>query len=155
MIYRLPAPGEPLDQGDIIQGCPLVMVESYDPDQPEQLPVTGAPTRVIILTQACDLASQKAKSAVVAAVLDAQALVAQGLLKAADIKGPIRAGRVFGWYFLPKNAELGFPEMIVDLRQLHTVRGDLLLHLCYSGAAPGSRSAALSRTPCKAHGGHL
>jgi hypothetical protein len=133
MIYRLPAPDEPLDQGDIIQGCPLVIVESYDPERPEQLPVTGAPTRVIILTQACDLVNQKAKSVVVAAVLDAQALVAQGLLKVADIKGPIRAGRVFGWYFLPKSAELGLPEMIVDLRQLHTVRRDLLLHLCQRG----------------------
>jgi len=133
MIYRLPASDEPLDQGDIFRGCPLVVVESYDPEQPERLPVTGAPTRVIILTQACDLASQKAKSVVVAAVLDAQALVAQGLLKAADVKGPIRAGRVFGWYFLPKSAELGLPEMIVDLRQLHTVRGDLLLDLCQRG----------------------
>ncbi len=133
MIYRLPAPDEPLDQGDIIRGCPLVVVESYDPDQPERLPVTGAPTRVVILTQACDLANQKAKSVVVAAILDAQTLVAQGLLKAADVKGPIRAGRVFGWYFLPKSAELEIPEMIVDLRQLHTVRADLLLDLCQRG----------------------
>src|SRR5437879_4521702 len=114
MIYRLPAADEPLDQGDIIQGCPLVVVESYDPDQPERLPITGAPTRVIILRQACDLANQKAKSVVVAAVLDVPALVAQGFLKAADVKGPIRAGRVFGWYFLPKSADLGIPEMIVD-----------------------------------------
>ena len=133
MIYRLPAADEPLDQGDIIRGCPLVVVEGYDPAQPERLPVKGAPTRVIILTQACDLANQKANSVVVAAVLDAQALVTQGLLKTADIKGPIRAGRVFGWYFLPKSAELGLPEMIVDLRQLHTVRAKLLLDLCERG----------------------
>jgi hypothetical protein len=133
MIYRLPAPEEPLDQGDIIQGCPLVVVESYDPSHPDRLPVTGAPTRVIVLTQACDLANQKARSVVVAAVLDAEGLVTQGLVKAADVKGPIRAGRVFGWYFLPKSAELGLPEMIVDLRQLHTVRADLLLLLCRRG----------------------
>jgi hypothetical protein len=116
MIDRLPAPDEPLDQGDIIQGCPLVLIESYDLDHPERFPFTGAPVRVVILTQACDLANQKAKSVVVAAVLDAQALVAQGLLKAADVEGPIRAGRVFGWYFLPRSTELGLPEMIVDLR---------------------------------------
>jgi hypothetical protein len=133
MIYRLPAPEEPLDQGDIIQGCPLVIVESYDPAHPDRIPVTGSPTRIIVLTQACDLANQKARSVVVAAVLDAEGLVAQGLLKATDVKGPIRAGRVFGWYFLPKSAELGLPEMIVDLRQLHTVRTDLLLHLCQRG----------------------
>jgi len=133
MIYRLPAADEPLDQGDVIRGCPLVVVESYDPAQPERLPVTGAPTLVILLTQACDLANQKAKAIVVAAVLDAQTLVAQGLLKAADVKGPLRAGRVYGWYFLPKSAELGLPEMIVDLRQLHAVRSDLVLDLCQRG----------------------
>jgi hypothetical protein len=133
MIYGCPLPGEPLDQGDILRGCPLVLVENYDPDQPGRLPVIGAPARVIVLTQACDLANQKANSVVVAAVLDAQALVVQGLLKPADIKGPIRAGRVFGWYFLPRSTELGLPEMIVDLRQLHTVRTDLLLHLCQRG----------------------
>ena len=63
-------------------------------------------------------------------VRDAQSLVDKQQLKAADLRGPIRAGRVFGWYFLPKSAELGLPEMIVDLRQLHTVRLDLLHKLC-------------------------
>jgi hypothetical protein len=66
-------------------------------------------------------------------VFNAQALVDQGLLKAADIRGPIRAGRVFGWYFLPKDDALGLPEMIVDLRRLHTVRLDLLTALCQCG----------------------
>src|SRR5262249_12358720 len=66
-------------------------------------------------------------------VMDAQELVDQKLLKREDIRGPIRAGRVFGWYFLPKTADLGLPEMIVDLRQLHTVRLDLLTDLCRRG----------------------
>jgi hypothetical protein len=55
------------------------------------------------------------------------------VLKAADVRGPVRAGRVFGWYFLPKNDGLGLPEMIVDLRHLHTVRRDVLLALCRAG----------------------
>ncbi|HLQ47049.1 MAG TPA: hypothetical protein VK137_20065, partial [Planctomycetaceae bacterium] len=41
--------------------------------------------------------------------------------------------RVFGWYFLPKADDLGLREMIVDFRQLHTVRLDLLTALCRSG----------------------
>ena len=69
----------------------------------------------------------------VAVVLDADSLVVSGRLKAADIRGPIRAGRVFGWYFLPKSEQLGLQEMIVDLRQLHTVPIDLLTALCRSG----------------------
>ena len=43
------------------------------------------------------------------------------------------AALVFGWYFLPKSQELGLGEMIVDFRQLHTVRLDLLTALCASG----------------------
>jgi hypothetical protein len=45
----------------------------------------------------------------------------------------LRAGRVFGWYFLPQHQQLGLPEMIVDLRQLHTVPLDLLTGLCRRG----------------------
>jgi hypothetical protein len=65
MIYGVPSPTESLDQGDIIHGCPLVVVESYDLDNPQRLPVTGAPARVIIVSQACDLANQKATAVVV------------------------------------------------------------------------------------------
>jgi hypothetical protein len=59
--------------------------------------------------------------------------VDQGALRAADVRGPIRQGRVWGWYYLPKNEELGLPESIVDFRQLHTVRTDLLTSLCQRG----------------------
>lgn len=88
---------------------------------------------MLVLTQTCDLANRKAATAVIAVVRDAQVLVEKQQLKAADIRGPIRAGRVFGWYFLPKSGEFGLPEMIVDLRQLHTVRLDLLTDLCRRG----------------------
>jgi hypothetical protein len=69
----------------------------------------------------------------VAVVHDAQALVEQNLIKPADIRGPIRAGRVFGWYYLPASPECGLPEMIVYLRQVHTVRLDVLNALCQRG----------------------
>jgi hypothetical protein len=46
---------------------------------------------------------------------------------------PLRAGRVFGWYFLPAHVALGMPESIVDLRQLHTVRRDVLTALVHQG----------------------
>ena len=40
-------------------------------------------------------------------------------------------------YFLPADAALGLPEMIVDFRRLHTVRLDLLLGLCRAGQRRG------------------
>jgi hypothetical protein len=55
------------------------------------------------------------------------------MLTAAEIRGHVRAGRVFGWYYPPKSTALDLPEMIVDFRQLHTVRMDLLTALGQRG----------------------
>jgi len=133
VIYRVPPPDDPIDQGDLIDDCPVVSVVAYDPDNLAKIQVPVALSRVLVLTQTCDLANQKAATAAIAVVRDAQVLVDKQQLKAADIRGLIRSGRVFGWYFLPKNAELGLPEMIVDLRQLHTARLALLTELCRRG----------------------
>jgi len=133
MIYRLPPRGDPLDQGDIIDGCPTLVVTSYNPEEINPIQIDYILNRVIILTQTCDLANNKASLAVVAPLLEAQELVDRQLLKAADIKGTIRAGRVYGLYFLPKNLELGLPECVVDLRHLQTIRVDLLAALCRRG----------------------
>ena len=117
----------------MIDGYPIFGIAEFDPANPEAAEVAQSVSRDIVLTQTCDLANQKVSHVVVAVVLDADSLVVSGRLKAADIRGPIRAGRVFGWYFLPKSEQLGLQEMIVDLRQLHTVPIDLLTALCRSG----------------------
>lgn len=146
MIYGRRIGVDPIDQGDIIEGCPVTQVTSYDLDDLARSAIVSAPARIFVLTQTCDLANQKVSIATVAIVVDAQDLVTRGLLKAADVRGPIRAGRVFGWYFLPASATLGLPEMIVDLRQLHTVRLDMLTDLCRRG----HRRARL-QTPYREH----
>jgi hypothetical protein len=133
MIYRLPGPREPIDQRDIIEGCPTLSLTGYDIAGLHPPEINGSLSRVLVLTQTCDLANQKAMSITLAVLLEAQALVDQGVLKRNDIRGSIRAGRVFGWYFLPKSQELGLSEMIADLRQLHTVELDLLMALCEHG----------------------
>jgi hypothetical protein len=110
-----------------------VSLKAYDLNgvQPPQINI--AISRVFVLTQKCDLVNQKVAWVSVASVLDAQALVEEGLLKRDNVRGPIRAGRVFGWYFLPKSPSHGLPEMTVNLRQLHTVALDLLVELCLRG----------------------
>lgn len=133
MIFRRPPPDAPVDQGDIINGCPLLAIANYEAQSPRSVQVKHAVGRVIVLTQTCDLANQKVNHVVVAVVLDANEVVSSGQFKGADVRGPVRAGRVFGWYFLPKNESLGLGEMIVDFRQLHTVRLDLLTALCAAG----------------------
>jgi hypothetical protein len=133
MIYGQPDSREPIDQGDIIDGYPTLFLKGYDLDGPRPPQIDVSISRVLVLTQTCDLANQKAMSITLAVLIDAQELIDQGVLKAADVRGSIRAGRVFGWYFLPKSESLGLPEMIVDLRQLHTAEIELLAALCERG----------------------
>lgn len=125
MIYSPAAPITPIDQGDLIEGCPVGIVSELTNA------VTAVRTvmdvrRVVVHTQTCDLANDKTSIALVAEVQDADTLVREGLLKVADIKGPLRSGRIWGLYFLPADAPLGLPEMIVDFRRLHPVKLDVL-----------------------------
>jgi hypothetical protein len=133
VIYHAPESQEPLDQADIVVGCPIAAVTEFDLDGARPPQVTVSPCRVLVLSQACDLANRKVSHVTVAVVHDVQTLVEQNLIKPADVRGPIRSGRVFGWYFLPASAACDLPEMIVDLRQIHTVRLDLLTALCRRG----------------------
>ncbi|MGD0042692.1 MAG: hypothetical protein ABSE84_20190 [Isosphaeraceae bacterium] len=133
MIYLGPSPDSPIDQGDIVDQCPLTFLTEYDLDFPGQGEIECVPTRVLVLTQTCDLAHRKISAVTAAIVHEAQFIVDQGLLKPADVRGPVRAARVYGWYFLPADSNLGLNETIVDLRQLHTLRLDLLVALSQRG----------------------
>jgi hypothetical protein len=121
MIYFVPKIDEPLDQGDLIDDCPVASITQMHVGRVDQSRYDFDLHRVIVLTQTCDLAMDKTKSVVVASVFDAQAMIDAGLVKAADVKGPIRTGRSFGLYFLPAKPDASIGEMIVDLRRLHTV----------------------------------
>lgn len=133
MIYQRPSPNDPLDQGDIVDGCPILQIAGFDPQNAAAPKVACSTHRVVILTQTCDLATQKTQRVTVAIVHAAQFLVDQTIVKAAEVRGPIRAGRVFGWYFLPRSDEFALEESIVDLRQLYTIPVDVIQTLCSLG----------------------
>jgi hypothetical protein len=128
-MYRQVDRDAPLTQGDIIDGCPLLI---WDDSQPDQRPQAGEFTgRIVVLTQACDLAQAKTTRVVVALVHDAKKLVSAGILKSPVIQNQVRLHRVFGWFFLPATEFLG--ESIVDLRDLHTVPRSILEDLIRQG----------------------
>src|ERR1700719_1038358 len=106
MIYQQPPPEAADDQGDIIDGCPLLQVTGFDSDNVDPLEIGYSANRVVVLTQTCDLANNKTTVVVVGRILAAQSLVDQRVLKAAEVRGAIRAGRVYGLYYLPGSAEL-------------------------------------------------
>jgi hypothetical protein len=85
-IYSQPVATEALDQGDLIDNCPIVEVAAFDLDRPNQPLVECAAHRAVVLTQTCDLANQKTQRATVALVYEAQQLVEQGLVKASDVR---------------------------------------------------------------------
>ena len=125
MIYEIPADAAPLTQGDIFRDCPLVYwVIGEAPTGKHLRSAKVSHERVVILTQACDLANTKTSNVQVAVVHDARKLVDAGVLKEHTIRDQVRRHRVFGWYFLPAADNL--PESIVDLRDLHTVPRTLL-----------------------------
>ena len=122
MMYQTLAAGAPLSQGDVVDGCPLFGLAPTG----DAIDLHAAPARwearVIVLTQACDLAQSKTTKVLVGWVHAADELVRHGLLKGPVVRDQVRRGQVYGWYFLPAApAPIPLPESIVDLRDLHTV----------------------------------
>ncbi len=141
MIYLTPEPDAPVDQGDIVDDCPILQISHYDLQLPGAPKVACSINRVVVLTQTCDLANQKTDHVAVAIAHSAEHLIAQNVVNVvnvADVRGPIRAGRMFGWYFLPAR-ELGLKESVIDLRLLFTVPLTVVREL----AAAGKRKARI------------
>ena len=128
-MYEVPGTDIGLTQGDIFSDCPIVDWIRSTPDAWEPQKYTQ---NVIVLTQACDLANQKAGRVQVAIVHDAKQLIATNVVKAAAVKDQIRTHRVFGLYFLPE-FENYLSESIVDLRDVHTVPRELLEQFIRTG----------------------
>lgn len=91
MIYRLPATEDAVDQGDIIDDCPILQIAHFDPERPALPKVACSLARIVILTQTCDLANQKTQRISVAVVHNVRFLVDRKIVKVADVRGPIRA----------------------------------------------------------------
>jgi hypothetical protein len=137
MIFAAPTPDEPLSQADILDGCPIFGLEASGKDVDLNAPPARWSERVIVLTQACDLAQAKTTRILVALLHPAQLLVERGILKGPAIRDQVRRGLVYGWYFLPAApAPISLPESIIDLRDLHTVPRAVLDRLIADGKRP-------------------
>jgi hypothetical protein len=129
VIYVEVEPGAPLSQGDILDDCPILFWEQSA--HSGELEAMTRSVRVVVLTQACDLAQTKANRVLVATIHEAKELVERMVLKESVIRDHVRTHRVCGWYFLPRGITL--PESIVDLRDLHTIPRSILERLIREG----------------------
>jgi len=144
MIYRQPLPHEALTQGDILDDCPLLYWDESIFAVEAQLRSMTTRARIVVLTQACDLAQAKATRVLVAIVHSTQHLVRRGILKGQLIRDQVRCHRVYGWYFLPSGDPM--EESIVDLHHLHTLPRAVLERLI----GEGKRVTSIS-TPYREH----
>jgi hypothetical protein len=132
-MYEQPAAAD-LSQGDVLDDCPILVWKLAPPPLDLDFPPEVRIIRVVVLTQACDLAQDKTTRGVIAPVYAAAELVANNILKAGIIRDQVRRGQVFGWYFLPAApAPITLPESIVDLRELHTIERRTLEYLVGAG----------------------
>ena len=134
-MFMVPSASEPLTQGDLFDDCPLVSLSlDQSPKEIVAIPVQRWYSRVIALTQACDLAQPKTDIVLVAPVHAAEKLVQRGVLKGNAIRDHVRRHLVFGWYFLPEvTSPVALPESIIDLRDLHSVPRVVLEQLIAEG----------------------
>ena len=147
-MFVVPSLDSPLTQGDVIEECSLVGLNVTEPlSDLRNIPVKRWLARVIVLTQACDLAQAKSGRVLVAQVHDAQKLVEAGVLKGTAIRDQVRRHLVFGWYFMAAApAPLVLPESLIDLRDVHSVPRVVLEQLI----GGGKRVASLS-SPYREH----
>ncbi len=51
MIYRLPPADDPIDQGDIIESCPIPWIAGFDIHHWDSLETVSSPERMVVLTK--------------------------------------------------------------------------------------------------------
>ncbi len=147
-IYELVSNEQPVTQGDILDRCPVTLLEAKESsvrDSPEYIQHFA---RVIVISQACDLVQQQGLGKVVVALVHTcNEILRLGLLKASAIKDHVRFHRMPGWYYLPKADDpASLPESIVDLRDLHTIPRVYL-----DGLIADSRRICRLGTPFREH----
>lgn len=140
--YEFPNKNIALDQGDVIEKCPLPFLpqpekccaesepEPYDVDVPPRI----AQLRVVVMTQACDLNKKQPQQRVVVCpvrvVVDSGTPSSDEMLISSGDLGNIMKGRVIGLHYLSAVEENhpipSVPAMVVDLRQVYTVPRALL-----------------------------
>jgi hypothetical protein len=145
-MYEQPTATD-LSQGDILDDCPILVWKLAPPPLDLEVAPEARIIRVVVLTQACDLAQEKTTRVVVAPVHEAAELTARNVLKAGAIRDQVRRGLVFGWYFLPAApVPIALAESIVDLRELHTIERRTLEYLVSAG-----KRVCRIRTPWREH----
>ena len=127
MIYEQPGRGgASVTKVTFLTTVPCCFGNEGPVRRPRSNRATG--TRIVVLTQACDLALGQGNSSVGFRGSFGHVIWStQGVVTEKTVRDQIRTHRVYGWYFLPEGPAM--EESIVDLRNLHTIPGVMLEQL--------------------------
>jgi hypothetical protein len=126
--------GSILDQGDIIEKCPVLI--PVNPDDIDEVASEATPdaevlvARMVVLTQACDLEHAKVESVVLCPAWTLEELGEQVPdLKHKKQMEKLRTGERPAYHMLAAYPDLGQPVLVVDFHRLFTTPKGFLTKL--------------------------
>lgn len=116
--------GPGLNQGDYLETCPvLILPDSFNPTEGKELEVTVEERNLIIMTQSCDLAQNKAKSVALCPIYTLDELSKKNSSYTNKKSWePVRQGRVEGWHMVAGlSGSNNQDALIINFRQIYTL----------------------------------
>lgn len=113
-----------LSQGDYLENCPvLIVLDSFDPTEDKESEVVIEERNLIVMTQSCDLAQNKAKSVALCPVYTLDELSEKNpSYQSKKSWEPVRQGRVEGWHMVEGiSSSNNHDAFIVDFRQIYSL----------------------------------
>lgn len=137
-----------VEQGDIVFDLPLILASSDDhgeylTDDEGNFRFPMRTSRVIVLTQTCDIAKKAQKSILVAEVHSYDTLTANGQnshLRKSDYKQSLARGTTVSDFLLPPSPDGEIPWSIVSFRNVYVVPKQVVLRQSAVGKTVGVMS---------------
>ena len=112
----------PLSQGEYLKECPVVLVSDIS-ESPDELDATVEIRNLLVMTQSCDLAQNKAKSVALCPIYSLEELAKLNTQYSNNKNWePVRQGRVEGWHMVAGFSGFNNQEaLVVDFRQIYSL----------------------------------
>lgn len=112
----------PLSQGEYLEECPVVLVSDIS-DSADELDAKVEIRNLLVMTQSCDLAQNKAKSVALCPIysLEELAKLNTSYLNKKNWEN-VRQGRIEGWHMVAGFSGFNNQEaLVIDFRQIYSL----------------------------------
>lgn len=127
--YELVDAEDPIEQGDLIRNCPIVIPQGKSVKELQELPPKATIYNVVVMTQTCDIKWCKVQHVVLCPYFDLNELAkVNPFFRDDDGKNELRRGNVTAFHMLNK-CEIGSLEhdlLAVEFRKVFNLNIDIL-----------------------------